>query len=174
MSRRCVWRAKVVCEHELDAEITRLLTDPKSYQFVSQFAAQWLALDKFQVLEPDRKQFPKLTLDVRSQLAEEPLRFVEYLIKENQSIRNLVHSDVVVVNEIVADYYELGDRVACGYEFEPLANIVVVTWAACCHKPLSWRGCPMAVNQIQSSAVPGSRGELSQNRPTTRRPTCPT
>lgn len=107
---------------ELDAEIKRLLADPKSYQFVSQFAAQWLALDKFQVLEPDRNQFPKLTRDVRSQLAEEPLRFIEYLIKENQSIRNLVQSDVVVVNEIVADYYGLGDRVASGYEFEPLAH----------------------------------------------------
>ena len=27
---------------------------------------QWLSLDKFQVLEPDRKRFPKLTRDTRA------------------------------------------------------------------------------------------------------------
>ncbi len=107
---------------ELDAEITRLLADPKSYLFISQFTAQWLALDKFQVLEPDRQQFPKLTRDVRTQLNEEPIRFVEHLLKHNLSIRNLVQSDLVLVNEIVADYYGLGARVSTGYEFTALEH----------------------------------------------------
>lgn len=107
---------------ELDTEITRLLSDPKSYDFVSQFAAQWLALDKFQVLEPDRQQFPKLTREVREQLADEPIRFVDHLIKANLSVRHLVQSDVVLVNEIVADYYGLGARVAGGFEFQALKH----------------------------------------------------
>ena len=107
---------------ELDAEITRLLADPRSFQFLSQFTSQWLALDKFQVLEPDRKQFPKLTREVRAQLAEEPIRFVEHLMQQNLSVRHLVQSDFVMANEIVADYYDLGERVASGYQFEPLEH----------------------------------------------------
>ncbi len=90
---------------ELDSEVARMLADPKSHQFINQFASQWLALDKFQVLEPDRQRFPKLTRDARTQLAEEPIRFVEHLIKHNMSVRNLVQSDIVLANEITADYY---------------------------------------------------------------------
>ncbi len=99
-----------------------MLADPKSYQFIQQFASQWLALDKFQVLEPDRQQFPKLTREVRAQLAEEPIRFVEHLMRANMSLRNLVQSDVILANEVVAGYYGLAERVECGYEFQPLEH----------------------------------------------------
>lgn len=107
---------------ELDSEITRLLADPKSHFFMSQFVAQWLALDKFQVLEPDRVKFPKLTREVRAELSAEPVRFIEHLIKSNLSLRNLAQSDIVVANEIVADYYGLAERVASGYEFEAITH----------------------------------------------------
>ena len=65
-------------------------------------------LDKFQVLEPDRKRFPKLTRDTRAQLRQEPVQFVQYLIRNNLPVRNLIESDFVVANEVVAGYYDLG------------------------------------------------------------------
>ncbi len=89
MKRACNWRDQAFARRTR-YEVTRMLADPKSHQFISQFASQWLALDKFQVLEPDRQRFPKLTRDARTQLAEEPIRFVEHLIKHNMSVRNLV------------------------------------------------------------------------------------
>ncbi len=107
---------------ELDREVTRLLADPKSSRFLSQFASQWLALDKFQVLEPDRKQFPKLTREVRAQLSEEPIRFVEHLIQQNLPVSHLVQSNFVLANEVVASYYDLGDRVSEGYRFVALEH----------------------------------------------------
>ena len=44
---------------------------------------QWLALDKFQVLEPDRRQFPDLTHGMRANLMQEPVEYVRYLIAKN-------------------------------------------------------------------------------------------
>ena len=54
---------------QLDAEVGRMIADPRFSRFASEFASQWLSLDKFEVLEPDRKRFPKLTRDTRTATA---------------------------------------------------------------------------------------------------------
>src|ERR1700721_1268951 len=38
----------------LDSEVTRMVADAKFARFASEFTAQWLSLDKFQVVEIDR------------------------------------------------------------------------------------------------------------------------
>lgn len=106
----------------LDAEVTRMIDDPRFAQFVGEFVPQWLALDKFQVLEPDRAQFPKLTRDARAQLRQEPVQFMQYLIRNNLPVHNLIASDFVVANEVVADYYDLADRTENGFQFEAIAH----------------------------------------------------
>ncbi len=101
----------------LDGEVTRLIADPKFERFVQPFAAQWLALEKFQVLEPDRKRFPTLTSDTRKQLRDEPIHFIQYLLRQNVSTRALIDSDFLVANEVVASYYGLADRTESGFDF---------------------------------------------------------
>ncbi len=101
----------------LDAEVARMIDDPRFARFAGEFASQWLALDKFQVLEPDRGRFPKLTRDMRRQLLQEPVQFVQYLIRNNLPARNLIASDFVVANEVVASYYDLADRTESGFQF---------------------------------------------------------
>lgn len=101
----------------LDLEVDRLIDDPRFSEFVGEFASGWLALDRFLVLEPDRDQFPKLTRDTRSQLTREPVQFLRYLIRENLPARNLIDSDFIVANEVVASYYDLGDRTESGFQF---------------------------------------------------------
>lgn len=101
----------------LDAEVARMIDDPRFERFAGEFASQWLALDKFQVLEPDRVRFPKLNRDTRAQLRQEPVQFVQYLIRNNLPARNLIASDFVVANEVVASYYDLGDRTESGLRF---------------------------------------------------------
>ena len=104
----------------LDAEVTRLIADPRFEQFTSEFAAQWLALDKFAVLEPDRAWFPHLTRDARVWLKQEPVEFVQHLIRQNLPVRNLIESDFVLANEVVATYYDLPEKPDSGFEFVPI------------------------------------------------------
>jgi hypothetical protein len=106
----------------LDAEIERMIQDPKFQQFASEFASQWLSLDKFEVVEIDRKRYPKLTRDTKKQLRAEPVQFVKYLIQKNLPLRNLVQSDFIVANEVVASYYDLADRTEDGFEFLPIQH----------------------------------------------------
>ncbi len=105
---------------QLDAEVTRMTEDAKFSRFVNEFTSQWLNLDKFTVLEPDRKLFPLLTHETRVQLRQEPIEYVEYLMRHNMPVKNLVSSDFIMANETVAGYYGLGDKVESGYTFVPL------------------------------------------------------
>lgn len=107
---------------QLDAEMERMIADPKFSRFINEFAAQWLSLDKFQVLEPDRTRFPKLTRETRTQLRQEPIEFLRYLIRENLPATNLVQSDFIVANETVAGYYDLGDKTESGLKFLPIKH----------------------------------------------------
>lgn len=106
----------------LEAETTRMVADPRFARFTSEFVSQWLALEKFQVLEPDRAKFPKLTRDTRTQLRQEPVQFLQHLLRHNMPARNLITSDFVLANEVVAGYYGLGTKTEGGFEFVPIRH----------------------------------------------------
>lgn len=107
---------------QVDAETNRLIADPRFSRFINEFTPQWLSLDKFSVLEPDRKRFPKLTRDIRAQLRLEPVKFFEYLVRNNLPVKDLIDSDFIVANETVADYYGLGDQTESGFGFVPITH----------------------------------------------------
>lgn len=106
----------------LNSEITRLIADARFARFTHEFASQWLSLDKFQVLDPDRKRFPKLTRDTRARLKEEPVELVQYLIRNNLPVKNLVQSDLLVADEVVANYYGLAEKTESGFQFVPIRH----------------------------------------------------
>ena len=106
----------------LDAEFHRMVADERFSQFVSEFAAQWLSLDKLDVLAVDMQKYPMLTRDVKPELWAEPVQFVQYLLQHNLSARHLVESDLVVANDIVAHYYGIEDRPESGFRFVPTVH----------------------------------------------------
>lgn len=114
--------ARGMLRRQLSAEVDRMVADPRFSRFTREFASQWLSLEKFQVLEPDRKRFPRLTREMRAHLREEPVQFVEYLFRNNLPARNLIQADFLVANEAVASYYGLGDRTESGFWFVPIAH----------------------------------------------------
>ncbi|MBL8851533.1 MAG: DUF1592 domain-containing protein [Planctomycetaceae bacterium] len=106
--------------HEsLDAELDRMIRDERFSQFMHEFASQWLSLDKLDVVSVDMAKFPKLTRDVKVELRQEPVAFLLYLVQQNLSARHLVESDLVIANDIVANYYGLSDHAPSGFEFVP-------------------------------------------------------
>ena len=107
---------------QLDTEADRLIDDERFGRFATEFASQWLDLERFDVLEPDRERFPKLTRAARAHLRREPVEFLQYLIRNNLPARHLIESDFVLANEVVADYYDLGDRTEDGFGWVPIRH----------------------------------------------------
>ena len=101
----------------LDQEIDRLITDSRFEQFINQFAAQWLSLDKFDTVETNSGKYPRLTRDTKVELRKEPAEFLAYLFRNNLPARNLVQSDFIMANEVVASYYGMPAATENGFEF---------------------------------------------------------
>ncbi len=106
----------------LDSEIDRMIEDPRFQEFANEFTSQWLSLDKIDVVEVDRKRYPKLTRDTKTALRQEPVQYLQYLIQNNLPVRNLVQSDFIVANEVTANYYGLGSQTESGLEFVPVRH----------------------------------------------------
>lgn len=102
---------------QLGSEVDRMIDAPEFAAFAENFTSQWLGLEKLEIVETDSKRFPNLTRDVKVALRNEPIRFMEYAIRKNLPVRSLIQSDTMVVNDVVASYYGIGDAVESGFEF---------------------------------------------------------
>lgn len=107
---------------DLSSEVTRMIGDERFQQFTNEFVAQWLSLDKFDVVKINRSKLPRLIREVKRELRKEPIHFVTHLLRNNLPVRNLVDSDFIVANEVVAGYYGIGNRVHRGYRFVPVRH----------------------------------------------------
>ena len=100
-------------------EVDRLVVDDRFAQFTGEFVHQWLSLDKFDVVNVSWERMKKET---RRELRKEPIHFVTHLIRENLPLRNLLDSDFIMVNDVVAGYYGIGDRTEHGFAFAPVRH----------------------------------------------------
>ncbi len=89
----------------LTEQVNRMLADPKAKSFFHAFMSQWFDLHRYDeiVINPD--EYPMFDEQVRYSAREEPARFIEQLFKENLPITNLIDSDFVMVDPLLAHHY---------------------------------------------------------------------
>ena len=90
----------------LIAQARRMLKDPRSRGLATEFAANWLDSRHFETFNSvDRERFPKFTNDLREAMFEEPVRFVEDVIRNNRSVLDLLYGNYTFVNPVLANHY---------------------------------------------------------------------
>jgi hypothetical protein len=98
----------------LDAQIHRMLADPRSWSLINNFAFQWLNVPKIDTIEPDPVEYPDFTPDVRSAFREEIRLFLNSVLRSDRSVLELLSSDQTFLNETLARQYGvpniLGDQ----------------------------------------------------------------
>jgi len=87
------------------AQVRRMLKDPKARALVENFAEQWLCLSALKRVSPDPKLFPDFDEPLRQAMREETERFVEHVFKEDCSIMELLDADYTFLNERLAKHY---------------------------------------------------------------------
>jgi len=101
---------------ELEAQVRRMLADPRSKALADNFAYQWLKLSKLDEIEPDNKIYPYAAGagDLRPEFKEEIIRFIDSIFREDQSVVRLLDADYTYLNERLALHYDIhnikGDR----------------------------------------------------------------
>ncbi len=89
----------------LAAQTTRLLDDPRSYEFVKGFVFQWLGMDRLDFFEVNRPKYPRFDDSTRLAAKNEVYETVAYMLRNNAPLSDLLKSDYVVVNRVLGDFY---------------------------------------------------------------------
>jgi hypothetical protein len=101
------------------AQTRRLLRDPRSERFVADFTDAWLNLRDIEFTSPDNNLFPEFDPFLQFSMLEETRRFFARLIVDNLAVRNLVKADFAILNNRLAELYEIEG--VSGPEFRSVA-----------------------------------------------------
>ncbi len=93
----------------LEAEVRRMLTDPKSKALVDNFAGQWLQLRNLKLVAPDKKTFPEFDDGLRDAMQQETELFFSNIIREDRSVLEFLTADYTFLNERLARFYGIND-----------------------------------------------------------------
>ncbi len=89
----------------LDAQVKRMMADPKAASLVTGFAMKWLNLNSLDLVQPDAKIFNTFTPTLRKDFMTEAEKFLSSILLENKSVVDLLTSDHTFLNNTLARYY---------------------------------------------------------------------
>ena len=89
----------------LQAQVERMLRDPRSRALVDSFATQWLRLRNLRSHTPIARDFPDFDNELREAFRIETELFFETMIREDRSVVDLLNADYTYVNERLARHY---------------------------------------------------------------------
>lgn len=92
-----------------DAQVKRMLQDPKSRALTENFAVQWLQLGRLQQFAADTKQFPNFNDRLKKSMLKETELFFDAIVKEDRSILDLIDADFTFLDETLARLYGIAD-----------------------------------------------------------------
>ena len=91
----------------LDAQVRRMLKDPKAESLTQNFAMQWLQLQRLQTFAPDNKLFPGFDERLRRAMLRETELFFSEIVREDRSVLDLIDADFTYVNDTLSRHYGL-------------------------------------------------------------------
>jgi hypothetical protein len=91
----------------LEAQVRRMLADPKATNLVENFGSQWLQLRNLGRTKPDPGKFPTVDDELLDAMRTETNMFLEAIIKEDRSILDMIDAPFTFVNGPLARHYGL-------------------------------------------------------------------
>jgi hypothetical protein len=89
----------------LEAQLKRMLKDPKSAALAENFAGQWLQLRNLKTIAPDKGYYPDWDENLRAAMAREAEEFFTYIVRNDRSILEFLDADYTFVNGRLARHY---------------------------------------------------------------------
>ncbi len=105
----------------LDAQVTRMLADPRAHSLATNFAGQWLYLRNLDAARPNLRLYPDFDDNLRRAMRRETELLFASIVEEDRDVLDLLRADYTFLNERLARHYDVpnvyGDhfrRVALG------------------------------------------------------------
>jgi mono/diheme cytochrome c family protein len=98
-------RGKLRTPEVLDAQVDRMLADPKALALAENFAGQWLEIRNLDSIRPDPDKFPIWSPELRDAMRTETQLFFTTILRKNRSIVDFIDARYTFLNELLAKYY---------------------------------------------------------------------
>ena len=93
----------------LDAQVKRMLADPRAASLATNFAMKWLGLDGIDGIKPDQQIYTNFNDQLKRDLVTEAQTFIQSILLENRPLVELLTSDQTYLNDRVARHYGITD-----------------------------------------------------------------
>lgn len=91
----------------LEAQVTRMLADPKAKTLTTQFAGQWLWSNQVEDAAPSASVYANVTAATKAAMKGETEAFFEHFLTQDVSVLGLLGSNFTFLNDVLADHYGL-------------------------------------------------------------------
>ena len=135
----------------LDAQVDRMLADPRSEALATRFAAQWLRLQDLDKINPDVRQYPDFHQQLKDAMTRETELFFYSMVQEDRPVLDLFSADYTFVNERLARHY--GIQGITGEDFQR------VTYPDDKRRGLLGHGSILTLTSIAGRTSPVLRGK---------------
>ncbi len=106
----------------LEAQLRRMLRDPRSASLATRFASQWLRLQDIFEMRPDSLLFPHWDRTLSESLRKETELFFDGIVREDRSVLELLTADHTFVDERVARHYGIPNVAGSAFRRVKLAD----------------------------------------------------
>jgi hypothetical protein len=106
----------------MDAQVRRMMADPKAAALVENFAGQWLFLRNLRLVSPDPNTFPDFDDNLRTAFEKETSLFFESMLREDRSALDLLKADYTYLNERLARHYGVTGVYGSNFRRVPVTN----------------------------------------------------
>jgi hypothetical protein len=106
---------KLSSAEAINAQVQRMLKDPRSHALVENFGGQWLQFRALESHTVERKKYQQYTDYTIMSMQQETSNFFDYIIKEDRSILDFLDANYTFLNQRLAEFY--GIPGVKGYEF---------------------------------------------------------
>ena len=89
----------------VEAQVRRMMADPRSQAMVDNFAGQWLYLRNMGGVYPDPNIFPEFDENLREAFTRETELFIGNQLRADASVLELLSADYTYVNQRLAEHY---------------------------------------------------------------------
>jgi hypothetical protein len=98
-------RGELRRDGNLEAQVRRMLQDPKAQALVENFGGQWLQTRRLAAMTPDRELFPSFDEKLRAAMQQETDLFFAAVMREDRSLLEFIDADYTFLNERLAKHY---------------------------------------------------------------------
>jgi len=107
----------------LAAQARRMLKDGKALAIATEFGGNWLDFRRFEEHNAvDRGRFPSFDNDLREAMFQEPIHFIDNLVRNDASVLDALYGNYTFVNPILAKHYGMPEIKAGPDEWKRVEN----------------------------------------------------